>query len=164
MLALIVAATVASNTLASLPAAVTADIEYSREMCRSLGFPFMIDEEYIEKIDFNEDGADDYILDTRGFDCGKKTTEALFHSTSGTPFYLYLSDGKGDWKKTYNAFVYEYQVKKEYGQIPYLDVWVRGEVGYQVVYQRFQWNGKEMAVIDQEIGAEVPTQLWKKFD
>lgn len=158
------AALAALVMMSELPAAVRADIEYSREMCRALGHRFIMDEAYIEQLDLNNDGVKDYILDTRGYDCGKRTSEALFQSNSGTPLYMYLSNPDGEWEKTYNAYIFEYQVKDDYGQLPYFDVWVRGEVGYQVIYQRYQWNGEEMAVIDQEVGAEVPTQLWKNFD
>jgi len=158
------AALAALAMMSELPLAVRSDIEYSREMCRALGRLFQFDKAYIETVDFNDDGIQDYILDTRGYDCGKRTSEALFQSNSGTPLYMYLSQGDGEWEKTYNAYIFEYQVKDGYGQLPYFDVWVRGEVGYQVIYQRYQWNGEEMAVIDQEVGAEVPTQLWKQFD
>ena len=149
--------------ISKLPQAVRSDIEYSREMCRSLGHVFQMKEDFIEENDFNNDGKPDYIMDTRGFDCGKKIA-ILFNSRAGTPLYVYLSNKEGKWDKIFNAYVYEYQVKKDYGQLPYFEVWVRGEVGYQVVHQRFQWDGKKMAIIKQEIGTEVPKQMWKKFD
>lgn len=146
-----------------VPAAVQSDIEYSREMCRSLGQRFVVDSAYIDQEDFNGDKVPDYILDTRGFKCGRMSDE-LFGSSAGKPLYLYLSDGKGKWEKAFNAYAYEYNVKQDYGQLPYFDVWIRGEVGYQVNYQRLQWNGKEMEVMRQEMGVQVPDQLWKNFD
>lgn len=146
-----------------LPSALQSDIEYSREMCRSLGAHFYVDQDYIETHDFNGDKLPDYLLDTRGFKCGRMSDE-LFGSAAGKPLYLYLSNGKGKWEKAFNAYAYEYNVKRDYGQLPYFDVWIRGEVGYQVNYQRLQWNGHEMEIIRQEMGVEVPEQLWKNFD
>lgn len=146
-----------------LPSPVRSDIEYSREMCRALGQRFAIDQDYIDAIDFNNDGVPDYIMDTRGFKCGKMSDQ-LFGSASGKPLYLYISKGKGKWEKVFNAYAYEYNVKRDYGELPYFDVWIRGEVGYQVNYQRMQWNGTEMEVIEQEMGTTVPDQLWKNFD
>lgn len=148
---------------ADLPAPVVADVEYSREMCRSLGERFKMHEGFIDATDFNEDGVPDYILDTRGFVCGRMS-QRLFNSRAGTPLYVYVSNTAGEWDKAFNAYVFEYQIKKDYGESPHLDVWIRGEVGYQVVYQRLEWTGDKLEVVDQDSNSSVPTQLWKKFD
>lgn len=146
-----------------VPSVVQSDIEYAREMCRALGSHFQVDKDYIETHDFNGDKVQDYLMDTRGFKCGRMSDE-LFGSAAGKPLYVYLSKGKGKWEKAFSAFAYEYNVKRDYGQLPYFDVWIRGEVGYQVNYQRMQWNGTELEVVKQEHGVEVPDQLWKNFD
>lgn len=150
---------------AKFPAAMQSDIEYAREMCRALGQRFYIVKDHIETHDFNGDQQPDYILDGRGLSCGK-LTDSLFGGSSGKPLYLYLSKKNGKWDKVFNAYAYEYNVKRDYGQLPFFDVWIRGEVGYQINYQRLQWSpeDKEMQIIKQEMGVEVPTQLWKNFD
>lgn len=147
----------------ALPSVIMQDVEYGREMCRAARQKFTFDEDYIEQTDFNGDGTPDFIIDTRGFECGK-LADSLYGSDAGRALHVYLSDGKGAWKKEFSAYVYEYHVQQEYGEMPFLDVWVRGEVGYNVNYIRNQWNGDEFEVMEQEFNAEVPTQLWKQFD
>jgi|GEM_PF-7128341 len=146
-----------------LPLDVRKDITYASEMCKALGKPFLFDSDFIETADMNEDGVVDYVIDTRGYDC-YKMTQSLFGSSSGMPVYLYISTGNGRWKKEYGAYVYEYRIKKDYATLPYFDVWVRGDVGYKVNFQRYQWNGSSMEVYEQRLGVEVPKQLWKNFD
>ena len=147
------------------PFALQSDIEYAREMCRSLGERFFVMDGYIEEHDFNGDKRPDYILDGRGLNCGKMT-DRLFGASEGKPVYLYLSTKDGKWVKAFNAYAFEYNVKRDYGQLPFFDVWIRGEVGYQVNYQRMQWSPEDqkMLVVKFESGAEVPDQLWKNFD
>ena len=161
--ALIMAVSAKKPPQPALPAAVRSDIEYAREMCRALGQRFEINRDYIETLDFNDDKIPDYIMDTRGYKCGSMTDD-LFGSASGKPLYLYISKSGNKWEKVFSAYAYEYNTKRDYGQLPYFDVWIRGEVGYQVNYQRMQWTGKEMEIIEQEMGTTVPDQLWKNFD
>lgn len=146
----------------NIPIEVQKDIDYAAEMCGALGERFKFSMEYLQQVDLNMDQKPDYIIDTRGYDCGRQTA-SLFRSAAGQPLYLYLSDEEG-WKKVFNAYAYEYRVKKVYGEPPQFDVWVRGEVGYQVNFVRHQWNGEELEVIEQEMGVEVPKQMWKNFD
>lgn len=149
---------------ADYPHVVQSDIEYSREMCRSLGEPFKMHAGYVEETDFNNDGVKDYILDTRAFECGRVSAQ-LFNSRNGTPLYVYVSKKDGELEKVFNAYVFEYELKRDYNQLPHLNVWIRGEVGYQVVYQRLEWTeADKFEVVDQDSNAEVPAQLWKKFD
>lgn len=148
-----------------LPEPAQQDLELSRELCRAMGHRFYYDYEYIETIDLNEDGIPDYILDGRGMKCSKETvTKQLFTHQSGTPFYVYVSTGPGQWQKALNAYVYEYLAKTRYGEMPVLDLWLRGEVGYQTNRVRYQWNGETLEIVEQEPGVEVPTQLWKQFE
>lgn len=146
-----------------LPAEVRYEIEYAREMCRGLGEKFIFDEAYIDKADFNGDKRQDYILDGRGYKCGNQT-DNMFNSSAGKPLYLYISNAKGALDKAFSGFVYEYRIKPVYGQLPMFDVWVKGEVGYQVNFLRHQWDGEKLELLEQESNVEVPTQLWKRFD
>lgn len=146
-----------------LPLVVRKDMVYAEEMCRALGVRFLFDSDYIETDDLNEDGVTDYVIDARGYICGKQA-DNLFGGSSGKPIYVYVSTRDKSWRKEYTSYIYEYQIKHEYGELPFLDVWVRGDVGYKVNMQRYQWNGDELELFDQEPGVEVPTQLWKRFD
>lgn len=146
-----------------LPSEVRYEIEYAREMCRGLGEKFYFDEAYIDKADFNGDKRPDYLLDGRGYKCGNQTNN-MFNSSSGKPLYLYISKPDGTLDKAFSGFVYEYRIKQEYGQLPFFDVWIKGEVGYQVNFLRHQWDGERLELLEQETGVEVPTQLWKRFD
>ncbi len=148
---------------AKLPAEVRYEVEYAREMCRGLGEKFFFDEAYIDQADFNGDKRPDYLLDGRGYKCGNQTNN-MFNSSSGKPLYLYLSNEKGTLDKAFSGFVYEYRIKQDYGQLPFFDVWIKGEVGYQVNFLRHQWDGERLELLEQESGVEVPTQLWKRFD
>jgi hypothetical protein len=159
-------ATTAATTITKvddMPVNVVKDITYAAEICRALGQKFKFDKDYVELNDFNGDGVQDYIIDVRGFFCNKKE-DSLFGGPSGKPLYVYVSTPEKDWRKVYNSYVFEYRVKKQYGELPLLDVWVRGDVGYKVNMQRYQWDGERMELFDQKIGVEVPTQLWKSFD
>lgn len=147
----------------NLPLDVRKDIAYASEMCRALGQHFLFETDYVDTADLNGDGVPDYVIDARGYDC-HKMTDSLFGGPNGKPVYLYVSAEPGRWKKQYGSYVYEYRIKKEYNSLPYFDVWVRGDVGYKVNFQRYQWNGKEMEIYEQRLGVEVPKQLWKSFD
>ncbi len=162
MLATLLILSQLANPPAALPEAVQKDIDYAGEMCHALGEIFKFSPKFIEQADFNQDGQPDYVLDARGFECGRQTKN-LFHNAAGQPLYLYLSGDDG-WKKSFNAYVYEFRIKQVYGEAPQFDVWVRGEVGYQTNFVRYQWNGEEMAVMEQKMNAEIPKQLWKNFD
>ena len=146
-----------------LPENVRKDIVYAEEMCGALGNMFMFDPDYIDKADFNGDGVTDYVIDTRGYDCGK-LENSLFGGHSGKALYLYISTPDGSWEKMYNSYVYEYRIKRVYNELPYFDVWIRGDVGYKVNFIRHQWDGEKLEVFDREIGVEIPQQLWKRFD
>ncbi|MCI5050576.1 MAG: hypothetical protein MRY32_09685 [Rickettsiales bacterium] len=146
-----------------LPLMVRKDLNYAGEICKALGRIFFFDRDYIDMIDFNQDGVIDYVVDTRGYDCGRYE-DSLYGGNNGKALYMYLSQPDNSYEKVYNSYVYEYRVKRNYGEAPYFDVWIRGDVGYKVNFIRHQWTGADMEVVDQEIGVEVPTQLWKRFD
>ena len=159
---------VAMQAEEQLPLDVYKDIEYAGEMCRAMGKRFAFDMFFVDKLDFNGDGATDYIVDGRGYDCGK-VSERIYGNKGGMPVQIYISyqkDGKARWDKVYNAYAYEYRVKRKYGELPYFDAWLHAGVGYRVNFVRYQWvpEADEFQVIDQETGVEVPKQLWKNFD
>ena len=160
---LVVAAKGADDDVKKYPKQLVFDVEYAREMCRAVNKYFAFKSQYVTEMDMNGDGVVDYLLDTNGFHCSNMQ-EALYGSRNGMPLYLYLSTTPGNWKKKFNANVFEYRVKPVYGELPYLDVWVRGEAGYQINFLRHQWNGKELELIEQDSVSEVPSQLWKNFD
>lgn len=159
--ALILVSQLVKAPAATLPIDVQKDIDYAKEMCSALGEKFLFSEAAVKQADFNMDQKPDYIIDTAGYNCGRQTKN-LFRTAAGRPLYLYLSNEEG-WRKVFNGYVYEHRIKQVYGEPPQFDVWVRGEVGYQTNFMRHQWNGEEMEVIEQEIGVEVPEQLWKDF-
>lgn len=148
---------------AELPLSVQHDIEYVRELCRATGERFRFDKDYLKQADFNADGRIDYVIDARGFDCDNLTGR-LYSAHGGWLLYVHLSQPDGTWKQVFNSYAREHDIRDVYGEPPYFDVWVRAEIGYQTMFQRYQWDGEDFIVIEQESGVEVPKQLWKRFD
>lgn len=165
MFALIAALATGTEPADPLPPQVLQEVEYAREICRSLGHQFRFDPDYIAMADFNLDGTMDYVVDGRAFFCMNfRMTATLYGGPQGHVMYVYVSDGKGDWEKAFNGRAYEYRISPKYMEAPYFDAWIRGEVGYKINYVRYQWMDSRFEVVEQESGVEVPTQLWKEFD
>lgn len=153
----------ASLAAADMPEPMQQDIEYARELCRAVGQRFRYDYEYIDTSDLNGDGRPDYVFDGRGIEC-EGYNQSIFGDAAGKPFYLYISNEEDGWDKVLSAYVYEYYIYPQRDGLPVLDLWLRGQFGYQTNRMRYRWNEDKLEVIEQETGVDIPENLWKNFD
>lgn len=130
----------------SLPGSVRYYQQELSDFCVEMGGRAEFGPDFIQRADFDGDGADDYLLDTASVGCGAGGASAGTCGSAGCSVSLFLSS-KG-FNDTWGGNLQGYEILRTSGQAQLATEMhgsACGQVGAQVCQAVLEWNGQTLA-------------------